>query len=154
MDSLDVATTIERLAALEQFSLNTFVERRRRRPEGAPTRLQEHVLVVARRCGHLAVSEVSALLEVSPPTASQLLGTMEARGWISRTLSPDDRRRHDIALTPAGQAVVAQAEARRRARFERVVAALDGTERAQLVALAERLVQILAGQAADGEGGL
>ena len=151
---LSVDATIERLTALRRDTLNVFVERRRQRSEGAPTRIQEHVLLAIRERGALQVSEVAALLGIAAATTSQLLTAMEEKGWLQRGILPQDRRRHQVTLTPPGQELVQQMEGRRRDRFARLLAEMSPEERAQLIAVANRVVELLARtpQDPDGEG--
>jgi DNA-binding MarR family transcriptional regulator len=143
MLAIDVDETIAQLTALHGQVLGALVERRRQHPEGCPTRLQEFALLAIRDRGAMQVSELGTLLETSGATTSQLLGAMEERGWLRREILPEDRRRHQVTLTLAGRDVVARMEQRRRERFARVLAELTGQERAQLVAIAKRLVEIL-----------
>ncbi len=150
--ALSVEETIEALMALRQETLGLFVERRVQRPDGLPTRLQEHLLFTVRARGGLQVSEVSAMLGTAPATTSQLLTAMEQKGWLERAMLPEDRRRHRVALTPAGERLVAQMESRRRERLTAVLTALSGEERAQLVGLARRLSALMLRQNTVVEG--
>lgn len=147
--TLGVDETIERLAHLRRNSLNLFVERRQQRPEGAPTRIQEHVLLALRDGGALQVSEIAALLGVAAATTSQMLSAMEEKGWLQRGMLPQDRRRHQATLTPAGRDLVQQMEARRRKRFAQLLAQMSPEERARLVAMANRVVDLLARRPED-----
>ncbi len=143
MIGLGVDEAVEQLGALQRRTLDLFIERRHQRAEGQPTRLQVHVLRAIRERGTLQVSDVAKLLEVTPATTSQLLATMEGKGWLERTLLPHDRRRHQVALTSAGEAVVREVDTRGKLYFARVLAVLSAEERGQLVALAQRLVDVL-----------
>jgi DNA-binding MarR family transcriptional regulator len=51
-----------------------------------------------------ALSDVIADLGVSKQTASQLVDTLVVRGYLERTVDPDDRRRVLVALTERGRA--------------------------------------------------
>lgn len=149
---LSVEETIEALAALRQETMGLFVERRAQRPEGLPTRLQEHLLLAIRAHGGLQVSEVGAMLGVAPPTTSQLLTAMEQKGWLERAIMPEDRRRHQVTLTPTGHALVRQLEQRRREGLARLLRALEPEERAQCVTLARRLAALALQQNATLSG--
>ncbi|MBV9817230.1 MAG: MarR family transcriptional regulator [Solirubrobacterales bacterium] len=46
-------------------------------------------------------------LEVSKQAASQLIDTLVLRGYLTREINPDDRRRMTIALTERGRAAAA-----------------------------------------------
>ncbi len=147
-----VDEAIAELAALRQQLLGAFVERRHRRPAGLPTRLQEYLLCMVHDRGVMPVSDVAPLLDVAPATASQLLTAVEERGWLERAIVAGDRRRHRVALTAAGLALVERMEVRRRERLAAVLAEFSGEERAQLIALARRVAGVLARQADVLEG--
>jgi DNA-binding MarR family transcriptional regulator len=51
-----------------------------------------------------ALSDVIAGLGLSKQTASQLVDTLVVRGYLQRTVDPDDRRRVLVALTERGRA--------------------------------------------------
>ena len=73
-------------------------------------------------------------------TFGSVIGRLEARGWVRREADAADRRRKRLWLTPAG------AEAARRMKRSlgkvqaRILDPLDERERAQLLALLDRLV--------------
>lgn len=50
----------------------------------------------------MKVSEISQLLQVTPPTVTQIINTLEKDGLVERTVDPDDRRAVKIKLTSAG----------------------------------------------------
>ncbi|WNS46721.1 MarR family transcriptional regulator [Paenibacillus sp. MMS20-IR301] len=52
----------------------------------------------------LMVSKLSELMQVSRPTASQMVGTLEDKGFIERVMSETDRRVIYICLTDSGKA--------------------------------------------------
>ena len=151
MNQLGVEETLTQLSELHGRMLGAFIERRRQRPEGGPTRLQEFALLAIRDRGGMQVSELVSLLEISPATTSQLLTSMEEKGWLQREMLPADRRRHQVTLTDGGRTLMAQMEARRRERFARVLGELTGEERAQVVSLAKRLVEIVS-RSSDAPG--
>jgi|GEM_PF-4381665 len=140
---ISVEETIEALTALQRQTLNVWVERRPKRAEGQPTRLQLHVLLAVRQRGALQVSEVAALLEIAPATTSQLLSAMEEKGWLQREILPRDRRRHQVSLTAAGRDLLDRLESRRRNAFAPLLAEMTAEERADLVAMARRVVDML-----------
>ncbi|WEO77793.1 MarR family transcriptional regulator [Cryobacterium sp. SO2] len=53
--------------------------------------------------GPIRLGELAELSRVSQPTATKLVGSLVARGWIARTSDPDDARVSLIASTPAGE---------------------------------------------------
>lgn len=56
------------------------------------------------------VRDLSDTLALDPATLSPMLKRLEAAGLLSRTRSATDERILDVALTPAGRALRAQAE--------------------------------------------
>lgn len=84
--------------------------------------------------------ELSEVLDAVPPTISAMLGELEQRSLIRRDPDPDDRRRVQLRLTPAGEAMRAEMRAawRRvsRERFEH----LSRGELAALLRLYHKLI--------------
>lgn len=84
-------------------------------------------------------------------TFGSVIGRLEARGWVRREADESDRRRKRLWVTADG------AEAARRMRRSvgkvqsRILQPLDERERAQLVALLDRLVAAHEDIAAGGE---
>jgi DNA-binding MarR family transcriptional regulator len=130
--------------------LRLAAERRTSRSDHVLTRLQRFVLMTVKRRGHLGVSELVDLLEVGPTTASQFITTLEERGWLHRELDSRDRRRHVITLTEAGQESLDEALRRDRERLEFWLGQLTGEERAQVLRLTHRMVEIMAAAAPEG----
>jgi DNA-binding MarR family transcriptional regulator len=50
----------------------------------------------------MKVSEISKLLQVTPPTVTQIINTLEKDGLVERTVDPEDRRAVKIKLSEAG----------------------------------------------------
>jgi DNA-binding MarR family transcriptional regulator len=66
--------------------------------------------------GELAASELAGLADVAPATATQMLDSLAAGGFVERCRSERDRRLVLVSMTPRGAELVAG----RRARFERL----------------------------------
>lgn len=143
MSCLNADDTVAQLAALQAEMLRAFVERRRQRQEGDPTRLQEFALRAIRDKDGLQVSALASLLEISAPTASQLLTVLEERGWVGREILPEDRRRHQITITAEGREMLREVDTRRRQRFAQVLTQLTAQERADLVRIARRVLEVV-----------
>jgi DNA-binding MarR family transcriptional regulator len=74
-----------------------------------------------------------------------LLNELEASGFAERRRDPDDRRRHIVALTPAGRQALERAERAQESIEDEVLAALDADERAALRTLLSRALESPAG---------
>jgi DNA-binding MarR family transcriptional regulator len=59
----------------------------------------------------LTATELARRAAVSGPAVSQLVTVLESEGWILRSPTADDRRRHALALTDPGAHVLAAATA-------------------------------------------
>ena len=94
------------------------------------------------------VVDLSRTLALEPATLSPLLKRLEAAGLLTRTRSATDERILDVALTPAGRALRAQAET----VPPRVAALLDMSV-AELDALREVLHRVIAAADAGASPG-
>jgi DNA-binding MarR family transcriptional regulator len=97
--------------------------------------------------GPQRVTELAAWESIAQPSATTLVGRLEAQGLVARGPDPDDARAVRVSVTPAGEALLAD---RRRARAESLgarIEALEPGERATLAAaipLLERLAEVSA----------
>jgi DNA-binding MarR family transcriptional regulator len=89
--------------------------------------------------------ELGATLMVDPNNCVLLLNDLDERGFVERQRDPQDRRRHIVVITAAGQKALAKAEAKLEALEGEVLVNLDPTERDQLRDLLAR--------AMDGQDG-
>ncbi len=85
-------------------------------------------------------SEMCRELGMPPPTASRLLKTLEAEGYVVREGVPEDLRRHRFRLTPAGSELRDVIHGLLEAGVERRLGRLTSEERAELERLMQRLV--------------
>ncbi|MCL6596855.1 MAG: MarR family transcriptional regulator [Firmicutes bacterium] len=141
------------LEALERQAFAYIVERRRRRPRRAPTRLQLFVLRQVGEAGGLSLRDLEGALGVGPAAASQLAHTLVARGWLARGEDPADRRRRLFTLTARGRRVEAAMRRRHRMLLRRVLTLLGAAERRQLTDMARRLMARSGGGGDGGETG-
>jgi DNA-binding MarR family transcriptional regulator len=93
--------------------------------------------------------ELAAELGVDRTNLVGLLNELEAEGLILRRRAPQDRRRHIVELTPAGEERLAAAEAAIGAAEDEVLGALSDRQREQLFELLQRAS---AGRAPDCAG--
>ncbi|MBC9784404.1 MarR family transcriptional regulator [Heliobacterium chlorum] len=83
----------------------------------------------------LKVSEISQLLQVTPPTVTQLIKELEASGLVERSMDPSDRRSVRIRLTQKGSTVTKQARNEFVNSFHGLVEYLGEAESRQLADL-------------------
>lgn len=60
-------------------------------------------------CPGVKVSELSASLEVAPPTVTQLVNGLVANGFVERSTDPNDRRAVRLSLTDKGRRALRKA---------------------------------------------
>ncbi|MFJ8625340.1 MarR family winged helix-turn-helix transcriptional regulator [Kitasatospora sp. NPDC093550] len=101
------------------------------------------VLATLRRSGEPYELNARALLKAAMVTSGAITNRVDklsAKGLVERNPCPDDRRAVLIRLTPAGKELIDGALAGHVRNEERLLAALDGGERAQLDGLLRKLL--------------
>jgi DNA-binding MarR family transcriptional regulator len=94
----------------------------------------------------LAQRELMQTMGVDPSILVTLLNPLEGYGLVTRERDPGDRRRHLVALTPAGERHLESASRAQKETEEALFASLDEDQREQLRAL---LLVLRDGLAAD-----
>lgn len=118
----------------------------------APLALRpRHLVALSVLRDHDGVTQqaLAAKLQLDGTNVVGLLNELEAGGLITRRRAPDDRRRHIVELTAAGQRQLARAEFALAAVEDEVLRGLDSEQRAQLY---ELLKQAISGQPTDHRG--
>lgn len=80
--------------------------------KASDTCLQPNELMIISRAAHgctctsrgFHVSEIGQELHISKAAVSQTLNALERKGWITRSIDPDDRRKITVMVTAAGLA--------------------------------------------------
>lgn len=83
----------------------------------------------------MKVSEISQKLQVTPPTVTQIINTLEKEGLVERTFDPEDRRAVKIKLTQKGMEATTQARNAFYKRFNGLIDFLGEEESEQLAEL-------------------
>src|SRR3954453_21674870 len=122
-----MATTSSRTDLATRLRTAIVRTNRRLRQEGggvlSPT-LSAALGTIARH-GPLTPSELAGRERVQRPTATRLLARLEAPGYVTRTPDPVDRRSSLVAITPAGEALLAELRTRKDAYLARRLRALS-----------------------------
>jgi DNA-binding MarR family transcriptional regulator len=82
--------------------------------------------------GATGQQELGQVMGVDPSVLVTLLNPLEADGYVSRQRDPADRRRHVVALSPAGAEHLAAAAGAQRAAEDELFSGLDQDQRDQL----------------------
>ncbi len=83
--------------------------------------------------------EICRELSLLAPNLVRLLGRLDQRDLVRREAHPDDGRAVGLRLSEAGQALLAEAEVEAAALEVEVTPGLSDAERAQLIALLQRV---------------
>jgi DNA-binding MarR family transcriptional regulator len=86
-------------------------------------------LTVLRDGGGTTQQALAATLEMDGTNIVGLLNDLEAKNLIERRRSPEDRRRHTVELTEAGEAQLSNVESALSSAEDEVLGALDETQR-------------------------
>lgn len=97
---------------------------------------QLSALGVLSQHGRLSAGELAALEQVQPPSMTKVIASLEERGLVTREVHPTDKRQVIIAVTDAGQDLLASEVRLRDAWLGRRLEALTDDERAALRAVA------------------
>lgn len=98
----------------------------------------------------MKVSEISGLLQVTSPTVTQMINSMEEQGLVERTMDPADRRAVRVRLTAKGEEVSGQAAQKRSALFNGLVEHLGEEQSRQLAELLNKACEYYSGGTAAG----
>jgi DNA-binding MarR family transcriptional regulator len=85
------------------------------------------------RLGPSLVTELGADLDLLPSTASRLSDRLADAGYITRRVSPSNRRATLLELTDSGRAILAELIALRTRAFGEVVERMNDADRAALI---------------------
>jgi DNA-binding MarR family transcriptional regulator len=93
---------------------------------------QLHTLIALRDRGELPQQMLCDVLHTTQNTVVAWLNELEDAGFIERNRDPDDRRKHNVAITATGIAALDRAETELRRMEDDVLAGLTTDERTQL----------------------
>lgn len=98
------------------------------------TLTQFRTMAVLADRGHTNLSRLAAELDVNASTAMRVIDRLVATSLVSRTENPASRREVVLCLTPAGERLVADVVAKRRAEIAGLVGSIPEPDHASLVA--------------------
>ena len=107
----------------------------------ALTPAQFGVLTVLETHPGLGQSSLARALGFDKVTVLRVLRGLESRGLVAR-MAPDGKRSVSVALTPAGESALAQAQKPAEKAYRRLMAPLDKNQQDQLLTL----LQLLTGE--------
>jgi MarR family transcriptional regulator, lower aerobic nicotinate degradation pathway regulator len=106
------------------------------------TSVQFAALYAVRASGELDATRLAEQIAFDRATIGDVLDRLQAKGWIARAGSRDDRRVKLIRLTAKGAALLKRVEPAVARVQERLLAPLSPAEHAQFLALLYRVGQV------------
>jgi DNA-binding MarR family transcriptional regulator len=105
------------------------------------TPVQYASLAVIRDVPRLDVTRLSSLVALDKATLAKVIERLEAKAWIVRDTSDEDKRVKLLRITPQGRKALAAAEPRVRRCQRRILEPLTEKERRSFMKMLERLVE-------------
>lgn len=110
-------------------------------PEISPTLTA--ALATIDRCGPLTPSALAEAERIQRPTATRIVGRLEAQGLVERSADPDDGRVCFVATTRDGRALLKRIRSRKSEFLAKRLRQLTPTEQTTLAQAAELLERLL-----------
>lgn len=136
-------TTMTLADRLRPVLLRLGRELRREAREAGVSPEQVSLLVEIKYRPGIGVRELAARERVSPPALSNRIDRLEHDGLVTRTPSPDDRRRVGLTLTEEGDRVLRRVRSRRTAWLVTRLGQLSAEELAAVETAVEPLALLL-----------
>ncbi|NLM53014.1 MAG: MarR family transcriptional regulator [Firmicutes bacterium] len=92
--------------------------------------------------GYIKAADLSEILELSRPSITRILNSLECRGYIVRNIDKKDRRSININLTETGIEALEKANRKILQIADRLVAELGEADTDKLIELIKRLTEI------------
>ena len=93
---------------------------------------QVYMLATLRMDGELPQTSLCELMHTTQNTVVTWLNELEEAGYVARLRDPDDRRKHNVAITEKGIAALERAETELRRLEDEALGGLTVDERTQL----------------------
>lgn len=104
---------------------------------------QVTMLAALRDQGELPQNTLCDMMKLTQNTVVTWLNELEEAGYVSRIRDPEDRRKHNVALTDKGSMALERAETELRRLEDEVLSGLTADERTQLRRLLAKAVDTL-----------
>jgi len=139
------ATTAPTLGSQLRLAVLRLSRRLRQQAVGEVTASQLSALSVVAKHGEMSLGELAAIERVAPPSMTRIATRLETQGLLERRVDAVDRRVAQVAVSPAGEALLAETRTRRDAYLAARLQGFTSEERA-LLARAIPLLERLASQ--------
>jgi DNA-binding MarR family transcriptional regulator len=97
------------------------------------------VLSLASSNPGIAQIDIANQLDIDKASVVALIDWLENQGWVARKRSAEDRRRHEISVTPTGQKAYKSLKREMIEHEKKFIDRFTDSERKQLISLLQRL---------------
>ena len=99
----------------------------------------------------MALTEVREYLSVSKAAVSQMINSLEKRGYLTREVDVNNRRNIIVVLTEVGQEVYQKKNQKFFDRFEKVIQGIGETDISHFIAMINKMADAMGEQDIDEE---
>jgi DNA-binding MarR family transcriptional regulator len=140
-EEVDPQTAVGHAFKAAMTSVRRLRGRETQRPDGL-SYAQSSLLFGLAAHSELPASQLAALADLAPGTATQMLDHLEAHGLVARTRSARDKRVVLISLTPRGGELVRARREQLEGRWQEALAGFSDQELRTVAAVLGRLSQL------------
>jgi DNA-binding MarR family transcriptional regulator len=140
---LEVEEVTEELAPRLRWAITRMARRLRQEAGTGLGPSQVAALATVERHGPLSPSELAERERIKRPTATRIVGHLEAAGLVERIKDPEDGRAAILTATPEARELLKRLRARKTAYLARRLAVMDAEDRRTLEKAAELLEGML-----------
>lgn len=91
---------------------------------------------------NVALSDIREYLAISKGAVSQMLGSLEKKGFINRDIDKNNRRNLIVTLTPEGHEILERQYDDFSNRLEKIISRLGADDVRQMVTIVNRMIEI------------
>lgn len=110
-------------------------------PLGFDIRMGE-LFVMNGIAGNTSCSDIQSNLYITKPAVSQILNTLEKKGYVNREIDKSDRRKISVTLTPQGQEILKETKKYADMTLGTTISRFGEENTRQLISLLTQLVDI------------
>lgn len=109
---------------------------------GAASMLQLKTLGLIKRLGNPSMMDIARNLQITSPSATSLMRSLEKAGEVKRVRDPADKRIVRIAITDKGETSLTEGIGRVAKHINNVLSPLTSEEKGQLAAIFSKIINI------------
>jgi DNA-binding MarR family transcriptional regulator len=99
--------------------------------------------------GNISLSEIGGYLAVSKGAVSQMLGSLEKKGYINRDVDRNNRRNLIVTLTDKGREALEKQLETFSGKLERIISQLGEDDVRQMIGIVSRMIEIAGNEKGD-----